>query len=145
MTTNAKQEGRSGLGEERTGAGSRMDYLIRAEERARIKFDILHRTNEALQDERNLAYQALEMARIPVLEAAPQGWIVHTNRLFELLTGLSGEELRGRDLLAVLFPEDDHDRGTEAFQRVLKGGMSGSVPGLIMTKEGEPVSPSLGR
>jgi|GEM_PF-4976381 len=125
--------------EAKAGTGIPKEDWAQVEERTRLRLDILHRTNEALQEERDQAQQALEMARVLVLEAAPQGWIVYANRSFAALTGRGEEALRGQDLLTLLFPGYDRDRGKEAIRRSLEGGVSGPILGLTVTGPGKPV------
>ncbi len=84
-----------------------------------VAFDItdLKRTEEALQDERNVVSAILDTVGALVIVLDRDGRIVRFNRACEQLTGYSFEEARGRFLWDLFFVPDER----EQFRALLPG------------------------
>jgi PAS domain S-box-containing protein len=85
-----------------------------------VAFDIsdLKRSEEALQDERNVVSAILDTVGALVVVLDQEGRIIRFNRASELTTGYSLEEVRGRHVWDLFLPPEEVDRFKLIFQRM---------------------------
>jgi PAS domain S-box-containing protein len=89
-----------------------------------IAFDIteLKRTEEALQEERNVASAILDSVGTLVVVLDPRMRIVRFNRVSEETTGYSFAEVRSRFIWDLMTLPDQVERFRNAFEEVQNGG-----------------------
>jgi PAS domain S-box-containing protein len=93
-----------------------------------IAFDIteLKRTEEALQEERNVVSAILHTVGALVVVLDPQGRIVRFNRACEEVSGYSFEEARGKFFWDLCLVPEEAERFKIAVERLHTGGRSSS-------------------
>jgi PAS domain S-box-containing protein len=85
-----------------------------------VAFDIsdLKRSEEALQDERNVVSAILDTVGALVVVLDQEGRIIRFNRASEITTGYSLEEVRGKHVWDLFLPPEEVDRFKLIFQRM---------------------------
>ena len=85
-----------------------------------VAFDIsdLKRSEEALQDERNVVSAILDTVGALVVVLDQEGRIIRFNRASELTTGYSLEDVRGKHVWDLFLPPEEVDRFKLIFQRM---------------------------
>ncbi len=82
------------------------------------------RAKAELEAQRNFVDAVVERAGSLVIVVDGDGRIVRFNQTCEDVTGLAADEIRGRDFVEVLIPEEDRERVSADFQRLLDEDVS---------------------
>jgi PAS domain S-box-containing protein len=81
----------------------------------------LKRTEQALEQERNVLSAILDTVGALVVVLDHAGRIVRFNRACEQASGLSFEEVQGRDFFEILFAPEERDRFRAIFEQLHRG------------------------
>ena len=104
-----------------------------------VAFDIseLKRTEEALEEERNVLSAILDTvgALVVVLDSGER--IVRFNRACERTTGYSFAEVKGKRVCDLFLAPEDRERFRLGFVQLLEGASPGEEEGYWLTREGE--------
>ena len=91
---------------------------------------------EALRVERDMIETILETTPAIVLVADPQGRIVRFNRAAQLTSGLTLDEVEGRNIFDLVLPPEERAYAREIFERVLAGEVPQSVETTWLARDG---------
>ncbi len=91
---------------------------------------------EALRVERDMIETILETTPAIVLVADPQGRIVRFNRAAQLTSGLTLDEVEGRNIFDLVLPPEEMARAREIFERVLAGEVPQGVETAWLNRDG---------
>jgi PAS domain S-box-containing protein len=91
---------------------------------------------EALRIERDMIETILETTPAIVLVADPQGRIVRFNRAAQLTSGLTLDEVEGRNIFDLVLPPEERAYAREIFERVLAGEVPQSVETTWLARDG---------
>jgi PAS domain S-box-containing protein len=94
------------------------------------------RMKSALHREKEFSQGLLEQARAIVLVLDVHGCIVRFNPYMEELTGISLEEVRGKDWFREFVPDVDQDRLREVFQKTVHNQGGGEIINSIICRSG---------
>jgi len=103
-----------------------------------IGFDItdLKRTEEALQEERNLASAILDTVGALVMVLDPEGRIVRFNRACEQMSGYSFAEAQGKFVWDLFLVREEGARFKSSFERARADGRPYEYEGCWMNRDG---------
>jgi PAS domain S-box-containing protein len=104
-----------------------------------VAFDIseLKRTEEALEEERNVLSAILETVAALVVVLDPNGRIVRFNRACERTTGYSFAEVQGKYVWDLFRAPEDGERFQARFYQLLCGSPSNDEESYWLNREGE--------
>jgi PAS domain S-box-containing protein len=104
-----------------------------------VAFDIseLKRTEEELQEERDVLSAILETVGALVVVLDPSGRIVRFNRACEQTTGYSFAEVKGRSVWNLFFAPEDRERFMAGFERLLRGSPPREEESYWLTRDGD--------
>jgi PAS domain S-box-containing protein len=105
-----------------------------------VAFDIsdLKRTEEALQQERNVVSAILDTVGALVVVLAPDGRILRFNRACELTTGYSLEEVCGKYLWDLFLPPEEVERFKSIFAQLSADLLPQDYQSYWVTRHGTP-------
>src|SRR5580693_5901691 len=103
-----------------------------------VGFDItdLKRTEEALQEERNVVSAILHTVRALVVVLDPQGKIIRFNRACEQTSGYSFDEVSGRKIWDVFMVPEEVDRFKSVFQQLCLDQLPSDYEGYLVKRDG---------
>lgn len=103
-----------------------------------VGFDItdLKRTEEALQEERNVVSAILDTVGSLVVVLDPQGKIIRFNRACEQMTGYSFEEVQDKFIWDLFLAREELERFQASFQRALAGQHPQEYEGVWVSRDG---------
>jgi PAS domain S-box-containing protein len=103
-----------------------------------VGFDItdLKRTEEALQEERNVVSAILHTVGALVVVLDPQGQVIRFNRACELTSGYSFAEVSGQKIWDVFMVPEEVDRFKSDFQRLCSDQMPSDYEGYLVKRDG---------
>ncbi len=103
-----------------------------------VGFDItdLKRTEEALQEERNVVSAILHTVGALVVVLDPEGRIIRFNRACEQTAGYSLAEVAGQKIWDLLMVPEEVDRFKSDFQQLCSDHLPGEYEGYLVTREG---------
>jgi PAS domain S-box-containing protein len=104
-----------------------------------VAFDIseLKRTEEALEEERNVLSAILEIVGALVVVLDREGRIVRFNRACEQTTGYSFAEVKGKQVWDLFLAADDRERFMDGFDHLLDGSAPSGEESYWLTRDGE--------
>jgi PAS domain S-box-containing protein len=104
-----------------------------------VAFDIseLKRTEEALQEERDVLSAILETVGALVVVLDPEGRIVRFNRTCEQTTGFSFAEVNGRRVWDLFLAPSDRERFKAGFDQLLRGSAPREEESYWLTRNGD--------
>jgi two-component system CheB/CheR fusion protein len=105
-----------------------------------VGFDItdLKRTEEALQEERNVASAILDTVGAMVMVLDPDGRIIRFNRACEQMTGYSLAEVRGQFIWNLFVVPEEGERFEASFQRTRADQRPSEFESCWMSRDGTP-------
>ena len=103
-----------------------------------VGFDItdLKRTEEALQEERNVVSAILHTVGALVVVLDPEGRIIRCNRACEQTSGYSLAEVSGRKIWDLFMVPEDVDRFRSVFQQLCSDQVSSDYEGYLVKRDG---------
>jgi len=103
-----------------------------------VAFDIseLKRTEEALQEERDVLSAILETVGALVVVLDPSGHIVRFNRACEQTTGYSFAEVKGERVWDLFLAQEDRERFKAAFDQLMGGSPPREEESYWLTRDG---------
>jgi len=103
-----------------------------------VGFDItdLKRTEEALQEERNVASAILHTVGALVVVLDPEGTIIRFNRACEQASGYSFAEVAGQKIWDLLMVPEEVDRFKSVFQQFCSDQFSSDYEGYLVKRDG---------
>jgi PAS domain S-box-containing protein len=103
-----------------------------------VGFDItdLKRTEEALQEERNVVSAILHTVGALVVVLDPQGRIIRFNRACEQTSGYSFDEVSGRKIWDVFMVPEEVDRFTADFEQLCADQLPSDYEGYLVKRDG---------
>ena len=103
-----------------------------------VGFDItdLKRTEEALQEERNVVSAILHTVGALVVVLDPQGKIIRFNRACEQTSGYSFDEVSGRKIWDVFMVPEEVDRFTADFEQLCADQLPSDYEGYLVKRDG---------
>jgi len=103
-----------------------------------VGFDItdLKRTEEALQEERNVVSAILDTVGALVVVSDPEGRIIRFNRACEQMTGYSFEEVQGKFIWDLFLLPQDVEPFKTSFQKTLADQRPYEYEGVWVSREG---------
>jgi PAS domain S-box-containing protein len=103
-----------------------------------VGFDItdLKRTEEALQEERNVVSAILHTVGALVVVLDSEGRIIRFNRACEQTSGYSFAEVDGQKIWDLFMVPEEVDRFKSAFQQLCSGQLSSDFEGYLVRRDG---------
>jgi PAS domain S-box-containing protein len=103
-----------------------------------VGFDItdLKRTQEALQEERNVVSAILHTVGALVVVLDPEGRIIRFNRACELTSGYSLAEVAGRKIWDLFIVPEEVDRFKSVFQQLCSAQLANDYEGYLVKRDG---------
>ena len=103
-----------------------------------VGFDItdLKRTEEALQEERNVVSAILHTVGALVVVLDPEGKIIRCNRACEQTTGYSLAEVAGRKIWDLFIVPDEVERFQSIFQQLCTDQLANDYEGYLVKRDG---------
>ena len=103
-----------------------------------VGFDItdLKRTEEALQEERNVVSAILHTVGALVVVLDPEGRIIRFNRACELTSGYSFAEVSGQKIWDVFMVPEEVDRFRSDFQQLCSDPLPGDYEAYLVKRDG---------
>jgi PAS domain S-box-containing protein len=103
-----------------------------------VGFDItdLKRTEEALQEERNVVSAILHTVGALVVVLDPEGRIIRCNRACEQTTGYSLAEVSGQKIWDLFMVPEEVDRFKSAFQQLCSDQLASDYEGYLVKRDG---------
>ncbi len=103
-----------------------------------VGFDItdLKRTEEALQEERNVVSAILHTVGALVVVLDPEGRIIRCNRACEQTSGYSLAEVSGQKIWDLFMVPEEVDRFKSVFQQLCSDQLAGDYEGYLVKRDG---------
>src|ERR1700686_3860719 len=103
-----------------------------------VGFDItdLKRTEEALQEERNVVFAILHTVGALVVVLDPEGSIIRFNRACEQTSGYSFAEVAGHKIWDLLMVPEEVDRFKSIFQQLRSDQLPSDYEGYLVKRDG---------
>lgn len=103
-----------------------------------VGFDItdLKRTEEALQEERNVVSAILHTVGALVVVLDPEGRIIRCNRAWEQTSGYTLAEVSGQKLWDLFMVPEEVDRFKSAFQQLCSDQLASDYEGYLVKRDG---------